>query len=97
MTGEVMKAVDQRLQLLNKVTHMTVYAASGDCGAFADHVFGSLSVSYPGSDPWAVSVGGTAIITDNSDNRFKEIAWTGISTSSTCATNEWGSGGGLSQ
>jgi kumamolisin len=104
MTSEV-KAINQRLQLLTEAQHMTVYAASGDCGAFDDYIPGSLSVDYPASSPWAVSVGGTQIVPNPiSHNASGEIAWTtgattitdGIPLSLLCH-NEWGSGGGLSK
>ena len=54
-------ALDSSLQQLTRVEHMTVFVASGDCGAFADEVYGDLSVSFPASDPWAVAVGGTEL------------------------------------
>jgi kumamolisin len=96
ITGEVAKAMGQRIQLLTRAEHMTVYAASGDCGAFEDRIFGVLSVSYPASDPWAVGVGGTTISTDNANNRASEIAWTGLPNPLACQ-NAWGTGGGLSK
>ena len=37
---------------------MTVFIASGDCGAFTDRVDGDRSVSFPASDPDVVAVGG---------------------------------------
>jgi kumamolisin len=96
LTGEMVKAMSQRLELLTKIEHMTIYSASGDCGAYDDDVMGSLSVDYPGSDPSVVSVGGTALIGTLISSRPKEIGWTGAATSSVCQNNDWGSGGGLS-
>lgn len=96
VTGEVAKAMGQRIQLLTEAEHMTVYAASGDCGAFEDRIFGDLSVSYPASDPWAVGVGGTTITTNSANNRANEIAWTGLPNPLACE-NAWGTGGGVSK
>ena len=98
VTGEVAKAMSQRLQLLTRAEYMTVYAASGDCGAFADRVVGVLSTSYPSTDTWAVSVGGTSMLRTRAgtSDRYNEIAWSGTPTSPLCQ-NDWGSGGGLSK
>jgi kumamolisin len=96
VTGELTKAMSQRFQLLTKAEHMTVYVASGDCGAYEDRVFGVLSVSYPASDPWAVGVGGTTITTNSARNRATETAWTGIPNPISCM-NAWGTGGGVSK
>jgi kumamolisin len=96
VTGEVAKAMGQRIQLLTQAEHMTVYAASGDCGAFEDRIFGDLSVSYPASDPWTVGVGGTTITTNSANNRASEIAWTGLPNPLSCE-NAWGTGGGVSK
>ncbi len=96
VTGEIAKAMGQRIQLLTQAEHMTVYAASGDCGAFEDRIFGVLSVSYPASDPWAVGVGGTTITTNSTNNRANEIAWTGLPNPLSCE-NAWGTGGGVSK
>jgi len=95
ITGETAKAISQRLQLLSKAEHMTVYAASGDCGAYDGGTLGSLSIDYPASDPSVVGVGGTALIPNQANNRFEEVAWTGLPTSLSCQ-NDWGSGGGVS-
>ncbi|ADN51762.1 S53 family peptidase [Vulcanisaeta distributa] len=74
-----------------------VFAASGDSGAF-DTYWLSLnmtmepSVSYPASDPWVTSVGGTTLygnITNTVATRI-EYAWNWNS------TYLWGSGGGYS-
>ena len=37
--------------------------------------FGNLSVSFPASDPWAVSVGGTELSVNDQHNRTDEVAW----------------------
>src|SRR6266487_4264911 len=75
---------------------MRVFIASGDCGAFTDRIFNSLSVSFPASDPWATSVGGTNLRLDDQQNRGDEIVWSNGSNPQSCK-NRWGSGGGNSQ
>ncbi len=89
------KAMDQELSVLTQREHITVFIASGDCGAFTDHVFGSFSVSFPASDPNAVAVGGTVLQIDQQGNRAGEIVWSDNSDTTKC-TNSWGSGGGNS-
>jgi kumamolisin len=89
-------AIEKSIQILTQVEHMTVFVASGDCGAFTDRMFRSLSVSFPASYPWSTAVGGTVLSIDNSQNRAGEVAWSNDSNPSSCK-NRWGSGGGLSQ
>jgi kumamolisin len=95
LTSADRTAIDQSLQVLTKAEHMTIFVASGDCGAFTNGIFRSLSVSFPASDPWAVSVGGTELSIDGNQNRANEIVWSDGSNPSKC-TNQWGSGGGNS-
>jgi len=85
---------DQLFQTLN-AEHLTTFVSSGDCAAFADHTWGSVSVSFPASDPNVISVGGTELTTDPNGNRVSEIAWSDGSDQSKC-TNQWGTGGGSS-
>ena len=75
ISSDDVRALDSSLQQLTKVEHMTVFVASGDCGAFADETYGDLSVSFPASDPWAVAVGGTELSVDGQSNRADEVAW----------------------
>src|SRR2546421_8465482 len=89
-------AIEKSIQILTQVEHMTVFVASGDCGAFTDRMFRSLSVSFPASDPWSTAVGGTVLSIDNSQNRAGEAAWSDDANPSSCK-NRWGTGGGLSQ
>ena len=89
------QAIDSSLQQLTKAEHMTVFVASGDCGAFTTRQYGNLSVSFPASDPNATAVGGTILQVDGNHNRTNEIAWSDGSNQSKC-TNQWGSGGGNS-
>lgn len=95
MSPEDARAIDSSLQQLNQVEHMTVFIASGDCGAFTDGVYRSLSVSFPASDPWAVSVGGTILSVNGNQQRANEIVWSNGANPFKCG-NHWGSGGGNS-
>jgi kumamolisin len=88
-------AIDQSLQILTQAEHMTVLIASGDCAAFDSETYGDLSVDFPASDPWAVAVGGTALILDRQKG-LHETAWANGANRSAC-NNHWGSGGGLSK
>ena len=90
-----LKGVDQLFSLMTEKEHMTVFVASGDCGAFMDHVYGSFSVSFPASDPNVVAVGGTVLQLDAQGKRASEVVWSDGSDTTQC-TNSWGSGGGNS-
>jgi len=96
LTPGDIRAIDQSLQLLTKVEHMRIFVASGDCGAFSDRIFNSLSVSFPASDPWATSVGGTVLSIDSQQRRVDEVVWSNGSNPQNCK-NRWGSGGGNSR
>ncbi len=96
LTAGDMRAIDQSLQLLTRVEHMRIFVASGDCGAFSDQIYNSLSVSFPASDPWATSVGGTSLSINGQQNRADEVVWSDDSNLRSCK-NSWGSGGGNSQ
>ena len=89
------RAIDSSLQQLTRAEHMTVFVASGDCGAFTSRQYGNLSVSFPASDQWSTSVGGTILQVNGNNNRTNEIVWSDGSNQSKC-TNQWGSGGGNS-
>src|SRR2546430_5791187 len=93
ITSDDVRALDSSLQQLTKVEHMTVFVASGDCAAFANETYGDLSVSFPASDPWAVSVVGTKLSVDDQHNRTNEVAWSHFPNIFKC-NNSWGSGGG---
>jgi kumamolisin len=90
-----MKSLDQQFKVLTNVEHMTVFVASGDCAAFTDGVFNSLSVSFPASDPNVVAVGGTQLQVDQ-NNHVSEMGWTEPNPDVTQCNNDWGSGGGSS-
>ena len=95
ISSDDVRALDSSLQQLTRVEHMTVFIASGDCAAFADEVYGDLSVSFPASDPWAVAVGGTDLSVNDQHNRTNEVAWSKFPNIFKCK-NSWGSGGGNS-
>src|SRR5207245_7892165 len=92
ISSNVVRALDNSLQQLTKVEHMTVFVASGDCAAFADETYGDLSVSFPASDPWAVAVGGTELSVDGQGNRTNEVAWSAFPNIFKCI-NRWGTEG----
>jgi len=96
LTSGDRNAIDQSLQLLTRAEHMRVFIASGDCGAFSDRIFNSLSVSFPASDPWATSVGGTILRITDQQQRANEVVWSDGSNPYSCK-NRWGSGGGNSR
>ena len=66
---------------------MTVFAASGDYGAYDQT--NQLTVNFPASSPYVTSVGGTSLY-DNSGT-FSQTAWGGILNG-----KSYGSGGGYS-
>jgi subtilase family serine protease len=101
LTQANVAAIDQSLTILTKAEHMTVFIASGDCGAFGfggfvKDAYGKLAVSYPASDPWTVAVGGTTPVVDQNTNTISEVVWSDGSNHNVCK-HQWGSGGGLSQ
>ena len=92
-----LSAIDQELNVLANTEHMTVFIASGDCGAFTDQRFGDYSVSFPASDPNVVGVGGTLLHTDANSNRTAEPVWSDNTPDHFQCKNTWGSGGGNSE
>lgn len=93
-----LKALDQRLWILTNIEHMTVFSASGDCGAFdqGSGAYNTLSVDAPASSPWTVAVGGTKLTLSSAGDRSSEVVWSDGANTNTC-DNRWGSGGGVSQ
>jgi hypothetical protein len=73
---------------------ISVFAASGDCGA-ADGT-GNLSTNYPASDPYVTGVGGTYLTLDSNGTYQSEWGWNGSESGSTApgCDNAGGSGGG---
>ena len=74
---------------------ITVFAASGDCGA-ADGTSG-LATNFPASDPYVTGVGGTVLTVDSNAAWSSETAWSGNASgaSSPGCENQGGSGGGF--
>jgi len=85
-----MAQLNDTLELL-AVEGISVFIASGDCGAFVDGVYGQLQVSFPASAPWAIGVGGTSFQNGN------EIAWYQSNPDKLQCQNTWGTGGGVSR
>lgn len=54
---------------------VTVFVASGDHGSSCGESDGRAHVSYPGSDPWITSCGGTRISQVGSGGGFTETTW----------------------
>lgn len=75
---------------------ISVFAASGDCGA-ADGTNG-VSTNFPASDPYVTGVGGTVLSVSPSGTWEGETAWSGNSSGRVApgCDNEGGSGGGYS-
>jgi len=92
---DVLLAIDQSLKILTQAEHMTIFVASGDCGAFDEETYGGpIGADFPASDPTVTAVGGTRITAPNGV-RTSEVVWSDRSNLSVCH-NTWGSGGGLS-
>lgn len=65
------------------------YGATGGCDD-------ALRVTYPGSDPDVVSVGGTSLALYSDGTFASETAWEGGHSAGSCSKNGGGSGGGCS-
>jgi uncharacterized repeat protein (TIGR03803 family) len=72
------------------VPNVTFFASSGDFGSYISKTNHSVSVNYPACSPYVVSVGGTTLALDPSNNISSETAW------SYNAGTGLGSGGGVS-
>jgi kumamolisin len=96
MSRATMRAIDQSIRILTQAENMTVFVASGDCGAYADRIYGLLDTSFPSTSDWAVAVGGTRMAFSPAGARVSESVWSQLSNPLRCA-NQWGSGGGLSR
>jgi kumamolisin len=75
---------------------ISVFAASGDCGA-ADGTSG-LSTHFPASDPYVTGVGGTALTVGTGGAWLGETGWNGTASGASApgCVNQGGSGGGFS-
>lgn len=73
---------------------ISVFAASGDCGA-ADGT-STVSTNFPASDPYVTGVGGTTLTVAANGTYLSETGWSGNQTGATApgCQNQGGSGGG---
>jgi kumamolisin len=100
-TGSIAYAISNFLQLA-AAAGITVFMALGDWGADDSVIDGSCHTSFPSSDPWAVSCGGTIIgsVTSGPTPTFEEFVWSdAFSTTSPFGkkTSDFGAtGGGVS-
>lgn len=91
------QALNSDLQYLTRVEHMTVFTASGDCGAYSLRKYpGELSVDFPSASPYSVGVGGTQLTVNANGTRASEVVWSESPQQADC-DNSWGSGGGISE
>ena len=95
LTQQVAMATDQKLKIMTDIEHLTVFAASGDCAAFAGGNYGQLTVNFPADDQSVTGVGGTSLNVNAQGGRDSEVAWSSSSPSNPCQ-NSWGTGGGVS-
>ncbi len=82
---------------LAAVEGITVFAASGDCGASGGTA--GDSTFFPASDPYVTGVGGTELDVNPNGTYKGEIGWDGNASGKTapgCSENPGGSGGGYS-
>ncbi len=79
-------AVFQQAQNAN----ITVFAASGDLGAYDGT--SQLTVNFPSSDPYVTAVGGTSLYQPTKTKGWTQSAWGGMASG-----NSYGSGGGFSK
>jgi kumamolisin len=99
-TSSDVDTLSNDMKILTQGEHITVFASSGDCGAYAEAYDPTgdpnrLDVNYPASDPTVVGVGGTLMQTNAVGTRLGEAVWSPRPKTATCE-NSWGSGGGLS-
>lgn len=75
---------------------ISVFAASGDCGA-ADGTSG-VATNFPASDPFVTGVGGTLLAVTGSGSYLGETGWSGNASGarSPGCSNQGGAGGGFS-
>ena len=73
---------------------ISVFAATGDCGA-ADGTSG-LAVNYPAADPYVTAVGGTVLSVAANGTYLSEAGWNGNASGASApgCQNQGGSGGG---
>jgi kumamolisin len=89
-----LNALSARFQEL-AAAGVTVFVACGDSGSDSGVGDGFAHVSYPGSDPWVTSCGGTTV-GDVSGSSFDEVVWNDTSTFPDGSTWVAATGGGIS-
>ena len=96
VSQDTLNAIDTVTQTLIDAEHISVFASSGDCGAYTSRNYpNQLDVNFPASDPSILAVGGT-VLSVNSLGRSKEVVWSGNPQNPSDCENQWGSGGGIS-
>ena len=75
---------------------ISVFISSGDCGAFTQRLPHIAEVAFPASAVYAVAVGGTHLQVNDSNVGTGETVW-GAGDDLPLCSNNWGSGGGVSQ
>src|SRR5262249_27306454 len=62
-TIKLLQVIDAKLKTL-ATEHINMFVSSGDCGAYTSQEYpNNLDVSFPSSNPYAISVGGTVLTT----------------------------------
>jgi kumamolisin len=88
-------AVNKSLRTL-AAEGISVFISSGDCGAYTRRLPHLAEVAFPASAVYSIAVGGTHLQVNDSNVRTGETAWSAGDDLPIC-TNDWGSGGGVSQ
>ena len=73
--GKVALNADNQIFMQMAAQGQTLFAASGDNGAYDTPAGHSLNVDDPASNPYVVGVGGTSLILDASQNYSSESVW----------------------
>ena len=73
--GKVALNADNQIFMQMAAQGQTLFAASGDNGAYDTPAGHSLNVDDPASNPYVVGVGGTSLILDVSQNYSSESVW----------------------
>src|SRR5438105_4897123 len=75
---------------------ISVFISSGDCGAFTQRLPHIAVVAFPASAVYSIAVGGTHLQVNDSNVRTSETVW-GAGDDLPVCSNNWGSGGGVSE
>jgi kumamolisin len=88
-------AVNKSLRTL-AAEGISVFVSSGDCGAYTQRLPHIAVVAFPASAVYSIAVGGTHLQVNDSNTRTSETAW-GAGDDLPVCSNNWGSGGGVSE